>query len=1056
MGKHYRKKHGNRTVFGIFALLMVFFVALTLTLSVATAEEVTDMYAVTATVSGDGGTASFNGQASATVEAGASVYLTVTPKEGWYVESVADSAGNALTVSEAGGAISYTPASDGVTVAVTFAQYAVLFESADGSQSVYFKTMSEAVPLVTQDADTITLQRDVFLSSADCTSSGTYRLELNQGFVLDLNGKVLSCDRSLIRFMNSDSSISSTLTVKNGTLVAAVNSSAQHMITLMNHGALILDQVDAYCGANYTNGQIVINESEVAATSKGVSSVVITNGDGSIQINDSMLCTYGAYHTVNTNNTNEDYEKAVISLKNSHLITYGSKTVFGCADKREYTVKFLDEKSVLTSCLATNGAFNSYVNPEPYGDYTIALTSTVTEGDYTFYNYTHLLTYTVTWANYDGQILEMDTDAALGSTPEYNGQVPQKAADSEYTYVFTGWDRELTEVTGDVTYTAVFAAVPLNYRQTSIDLINETDLYKIMGRPYVTDGGLNMDFAGAAIEFEAELAGTVTMTCSAEAAVYFQIYMDGEPVKRVRVPAGDDQTVTIVDFADPGEHVIRIVRDSDASKTAQYMSVSSVDFVGKKETVKATPKQQLLIEFIGDSITAGKYTEMQYESGEAIHKATNSYAYLTAEALGADYSVVARGGCGYFRVSSCPVPAHKLYPYYNGFMDEPVAYTAERKADVVVLALGTNDNTASVTESYENGTVPFATFVEAAQYVIGQIRAMHGQNVKIVLLHNMMTSSWETELKEVAELEGVYFLQVTQNREGGNNHPSADGHKVIAQELTVFLEETVLADVRVCDENDQEGKSYPSLQSAVDALKEGQYIRLVEDTVGDAVLSGDVYLDLNGFVLTGNISGDGTLYGMDSSGDNYGLPTGRIEGTVSCNVAGNFKTSVTGTIRRYLTIVDDTGCTFHRFYLGITHMTLKPSSAGVGYKAVFYGDDMVKACLESFGYSLCLEGGEPVIAEKAADSFVSGKTVTLRIDNFDVEEYGETALSASVILKLTDGTVIESTACSMTLRSLLEQLNSEFEALTADQLTAVSAMIEKYPIIRSWDVENLL
>ena len=321
-----------------------------------------DSYTLTAAVSGSG-EANFAGADSVAVAPGSAVSLTVTPAEGWYVSGITDSAGTALTVSETGGTLSYLPASDS-TLTVTFSQYAALYERADGSVSEYTKTLSAAAKLAVSDADTVTLLRDVSMGSADYIGSG-YRLELNQGFILDLDGHVLSSDKSLLRLLNSNTTKVSTMTIRQGTMTAAVATTSQHMITLINHAGLVLQNVQAYCGAFYTNGKVVVNTDEVAVSSSGVSAVVITNGDGAISFTDSLLCTYGNYYVFQTNNKNAELPKAPVTVKNSSLITYGSKTVFGCADSREYTVTGLDEQSVLTSRMATGGDFHACAEARP-------------------------------------------------------------------------------------------------------------------------------------------------------------------------------------------------------------------------------------------------------------------------------------------------------------------------------------------------------------------------------------------------------------------------------------------------------------------------------------------------------------------------------------------------------------------------------------------------------------------------------------------------------------------------------------------------------------------
>ena len=68
-------------------------------------------------------------------------------------------------------------------------------------------------------------------------------------------------------------------------------------------------------------------------------------------------------------------------------------------------------------------------------------------------------TYTVTWKNYDGNILEIDTDVRYGTNPSYNGSTPTRAGTAQYDYTFSGWMPAMAPVTGDATYTAQFTAI---------------------------------------------------------------------------------------------------------------------------------------------------------------------------------------------------------------------------------------------------------------------------------------------------------------------------------------------------------------------------------------------------------------------------------------------------------------------------------------------------------------------------------------------------------------------------------------------------------------------
>lgn len=89
------------------------------------------------------------------------------------------------------------------------------------------------------------------------------------------------------------------------------------------------------------------------------------------------------------------------------------------------------------------------------------LTFTFGDGTSEFYRFktgpkNDTKTYTVTWKNYNGEVLEIDENVEEGTMPSYDGDAPTKAKDNSYIYSFNGWSPALSKVVADVTYTAQF------------------------------------------------------------------------------------------------------------------------------------------------------------------------------------------------------------------------------------------------------------------------------------------------------------------------------------------------------------------------------------------------------------------------------------------------------------------------------------------------------------------------------------------------------------------------------------------------------------------------
>ena len=77
--------------------------------------------------------------------------------------------------------------------------------------------------------------------------------------------------------------------------------------------------------------------------------------------------------------------------------------------------------------------------------------------------------YTVTWENWNGNVLETDTGVPFGATPVYNGVQPFRAANAQFTYIFDGWTPGIRAVSGNVTYTATFIPVTRAYTVTWVN-----------------------------------------------------------------------------------------------------------------------------------------------------------------------------------------------------------------------------------------------------------------------------------------------------------------------------------------------------------------------------------------------------------------------------------------------------------------------------------------------------------------------------------------------------------------------------------------------------------
>lgn len=175
-------------------------------------------------------------------------------------------------------------------------------------------------------------------------------------------------------------------------------------------------------------------------------------------------------------------------------------------------------------------------------------------------------------------------------------------------------------------------------------------------------------------------------------------------------------------------------------------------------------------------------------------------------------------------------------------------------------------------------------------------------------------------------------------------------------------------DLQVAAINDSTGtqvKTCNTLKEAVGKLEAGQYIKLLHNTTEDIKnITKDIYLDLNGRTVTGDISVTGAykLSGMDSATDKYdGTSAGKIDGKVTGTVAPVFETKLKANEdHRYVSIQSGNSYSFHRFNISVSgyRFELAAPQCALFFIGKFQGDDAAKTHLKSLGFTLTGKDGK--------------------------------------------------------------------------------------------------
>ena len=351
----------------------------------------------------------------------------------------------------------------------------------------------------------------------------------------------------------------------------------------------------------------------------------------------------------------------------------------------------------------------------------------------------------------------------------------------------------------------------------SVDMNTETvykateDNVKLLGRTYFDTDRLYCAHSGTGIEFtftgtkcSITVAGDDNSDTLLSDKARVGIYVNGERVIDDMINS-KESVYTVFESDTPKQATVTLIKLSEAPMS----TIAITDICVTGSAIKPTADKDILIEFIGDSITCGYGVDDpdQYHGfSTATEDVTKAFAYKTAGALDADYSMVAFSGYGIItgysdgesRDAERQVPRYYTKLGYswaaNGdFLPSQVEWDfSKRQPDIIVINLGTNDDsyTKNIEARQEEFSAAYAEFLKT-------VRA-NNPNAKIVCTLGIMgdrlfdyvrkavdSYTAETGDSNISTLK--FDVQESEDGYSANWHPSEITHDKASQKLTEYL-----------------------------------------------------------------------------------------------------------------------------------------------------------------------------------------------------------------------------------------------------------------------------
>jgi lysophospholipase L1-like esterase len=239
-----------------------------------------------------------------------------------------------------------------------------------------------------------------------------------------------------------------------------------------------------------------------------------------------------------------------------------------------------------------------------------------------------------------------------------------------------------------------------------------------------------------------------------------------------------------------------VVKQTESNYT--LLEIKSISLTGT--LIDPPAQKELYIEVIGDSLTCGMGNIGENSSPNPQtpiwEDATQSYGYMIAEDLDADYTIISQSGIGIAGSWFDPLfdfytkASYSRYKKDNNYDEDNAFYL--RTPDIIIINLGTNDY--FLNKDKDPNMCKPEEVQKMTEKFIKHVRDCYGKDIPIVWAYGFVGTFLYDNIKGAidklgGEEEGIYMIEVPKNTGGAQGHPTVDGHRAAADTLLPLVKE---------------------------------------------------------------------------------------------------------------------------------------------------------------------------------------------------------------------------------------------------------------------------